>query len=108
MEAAMGRAERRCCRADSGGEKIPPQERCRRPRRLVLIMTATLHNRANRPSAFLLSVGLAAAFVVMARFDAGVDAQATVTVTGYSASHSAVKVFYRPVPGAKDYRIYDV
>jgi hypothetical protein len=71
-------------------------------------MTATLHNRANKPSAFLLSVGLVAAIVVVARFDSGVDAQATVTVTGYSASHSAVKVFYRPVPGAKDYRIYDV
>ena len=46
--------------------------------------------------------------MVMARFGAGVDAQATVTVTGYSANHSSVKVFYRPVPGAKDYRIYDV
>ena len=36
------------------------------------------------------------------------QAQATVTVTGFSASHSAVKVFYRPVPGAQDYRVYDV
>jgi len=89
-------------------EKDAATGRVERVAALVSIMTATLHTRANKPSAFLLSVGLAAAMVVLARFDMEVDAQATVTVTGYSASHSAVKIYYRPVPGAKDYRVYDV
>ncbi len=31
-----------------------------------------------------------------------------VTVTGWSADHSSVKIYFNPVPGAKDYRVYDV
>jgi hypothetical protein len=46
--------------------------------------------------------------VAAAWYGARVEAQATVVVTGYAASHSSVKVFYRPVPGAKDYRVYDL
>jgi hypothetical protein len=36
------------------------------------------------------------------------SAAGTVTVTGIAADHSAVKVFFNPVPGAKDYRVYDI
>ncbi len=36
------------------------------------------------------------------------QAQGLVVVTGVSVNHSSAKVFYNPVPGAKDYRIYDV
>jgi hypothetical protein len=35
-------------------------------------------------------------------------AQATVAVTGVQANHSSVRVHFNPVPGAADYRIYDV
>ena len=34
-------------------------------------------------------------------------AQGMVTVTGVSVNHSSVKVYFNPVPGAQDYRIYD-
>jgi hypothetical protein len=37
-----------------------------------------------------------------------VSAQATLTVTGAQANHSSVRVYYNPVAGARDYRIYDV
>jgi hypothetical protein len=36
------------------------------------------------------------------------SAAGSVTVTGIYANNSAVKVTFNPVPGAKDYRIYDV
>ncbi len=32
----------------------------------------------------------------------------TLTVTGVASDHSAAKIYFNPVPGAKDYRIYDV
>ena len=35
-------------------------------------------------------------------------AVATLTVTGVAADHSAAKIYFNPVPGAKDYRIYDI
>jgi hypothetical protein len=36
------------------------------------------------------------------------SAVGTLTITGVAANHSSVKVFYAPVPGAQDYRVYDV
>ena len=70
-------------------------------------MTA-LNSRMNKPAGFLFLTALTVAVVIIAQLRTQVDAQATVVVTGYSASHSSVKVYYRPVPGAKDYRIYDL
>jgi hypothetical protein len=32
----------------------------------------------------------------------------TVTITGVASYHSSVKIFFAPVPGARDYRVYDV
>src|ERR1700736_6117876 len=32
----------------------------------------------------------------------------TLTVTWVAASNSSVKIYFNPVPGAKDYRVYDV
>jgi len=37
-----------------------------------------------------------------------ISAQATLTITGAQANHSSVRVLYNPVPGAADYRIYDM
>src|SRR5258707_3934031 len=31
-----------------------------------------------------------------------------VTVTGVAPNHSSARIYYQPVPGAKDYRIYDI
>src|SRR5215203_4521591 len=70
-------------------------------------MRFVLQGRPNSSFALLAIATLVLATVV-ARFDAALDAQATVVITGYAASHSSVKIYYRPVPGAKDYRIYDV
>src|SRR4051812_6232777 len=31
-----------------------------------------------------------------------------VTVTGVTANNSSARIFYNPVPGARDYRVYEV
>ena len=36
------------------------------------------------------------------------SALAPVVINGVSINHSSAKIFYNPVPGAKDYRVYDV
>lgn len=36
------------------------------------------------------------------------SAQGMVIVTGVATNHSAVKVYYNAVPGARDYRVYDI
>jgi hypothetical protein len=47
--------------------------------------------------------------LVAAAYEASrVTAQATLVVTGVANNHSSVRIYYRPVPGAQDYRIYDV
>jgi hypothetical protein len=66
-----------------------------------------MHMTKKRSVLFMLATAFAA-ILALPYIGDGVDAQATVTVTGYTASHSSVKVFYRPVPGAQDYRVYDV
>ena len=38
----------------------------------------------------------------------GAHADTPLTVTGVARNNSSVKVFYGAVPGARDYRIYDV
>ena len=53
--------------------------------------------------ALLVSAALAAIYFLAPR----PSAQATVTITGVESNNSAVKIFFRPVPGAKDYRVYD-
>src|SRR5215208_3719894 len=69
-------------------------------------MRVTFDSRRYKGPALAVIIG--AAVIGAGHLATKLQAQATVTVTGYSASHSAVKVFYRPVPGAKDYRVYDV
>jgi hypothetical protein len=51
----------------------------------------------------LFSMAALVAYWVMAPSAAG-----TVTITGVAVNHSNVKVYYTPVAGAKDYRVYDV
>jgi hypothetical protein len=53
-------------------------------------------------------VGLLGAIAVAVQLAATVGAQGSVTVIGFAAHNSAVKIFYNPVPGAADYRVYDV
>jgi hypothetical protein len=36
------------------------------------------------------------------------SALAPVVVNGVSINHSSAKIYYNPVPGAKDYRVYDI
>jgi hypothetical protein len=36
------------------------------------------------------------------------QSHAEVVVTGVSTSHSHVKIYWKPVPGAKDFRVYDI
>jgi hypothetical protein len=52
----------------------------------------------------LVLVCLAVAFAWTAR----PRSQGVVTVTGIARNHSSVRFFYNPVPGAADYRLYDV
>src|SRR5262245_2436476 len=47
---------------------------------------------------------LAAGYLTMAQ----TSAQGMLTVTGVATNHSAVKIYYNAVPGARDYRVYDV
>jgi hypothetical protein len=76
-------------------------------RRSTSNMTAILRRQAARPSLplWLLAIAVAtsAAFHLVAHAQSG-----TVTIVGVAAYHSSVKVYFRPVPGAKDYRVYDV
>ena len=46
--------------------------------------------------------------LVVATFGPHLIAQSTVTIVGVAAGHSSVRITFRPVPGAKDYRVYDV
>jgi hypothetical protein len=55
---------------------------------------------------FVIVAGLA--LVAAAHDQSGTLAQGTVIVTGVAANHSSVRIYYAPVPGAKDYRVYDV
>src|SRR5215203_3195550 len=84
------------CSAPRGAESVHAAE----------TMRAILHHARFRGPAFAAVVGCA--LLVGGRSIGDLQAQGTVTVTGYAPSHSAAKVFYRPVPGAKDYRIYDI
>src|SRR5258708_24987111 len=74
---------------------------------------------ATRRQQWLLTLGAAAAIIgatltagprVPALYEgvAGAQAVPTVVVTGVAPNHSSVKVFFQPVAGAKDYRIYDI
>src|SRR5438552_404704 len=38
---------------------------------------------------------------------AGAQASATLNVTGVAANHSSARIYYQPVAGAKDYRVYE-
>src|SRR3979490_2297228 len=59
-----------------------------------------------KPLRLSLSAALAA---ILAAFLASYPSAAgTVVVRGIAADHSAVKITFNPVPGAKDYRVYDV
>jgi hypothetical protein len=49
-----------------------------------------------------------AALAIVAYRASSAAAVAPVTVIAVSVNHSSAKIFYNPVPGAKDYRIYDV
>jgi hypothetical protein len=48
------------------------------------------------------------AVVATVYFASNPSAAGTVTITGVAANHSAVRVYFNPVAGAKDYRVYDV
>ncbi|MGI9146781.1 MAG: hypothetical protein ACR2IK_09580 [Chloroflexota bacterium] len=82
---------------------------------LVKSVVVRAHNPLRRASRILPAAvaGFALAIVAAAPYlpvpDASVRAQAehTLTVTGIASNHSSVRVFYRPVPGARDYRAYD-
>jgi hypothetical protein len=55
-----------------------------------------------------LSMSAALAAILASYLASAPSAAGTVTVTSISADHSAVKITFNPVPGAKDYRVYDV
>ncbi|MEO6238614.1 MAG: hypothetical protein ABIQ52_16590 [Vicinamibacterales bacterium] len=62
-----------------------------------------------RPLLPLWLVALAGTAVVVANLASTARAQSgTVIVTGVASYHSSVKIYFKPVPGAKDYRAYDV
>ena len=50
----------------------------------------------------------ASAALVIGYLASNSSAVGTVTVTGVAVNNSAVKVYYQPVPGARDYRVYDL
>jgi len=69
-------------------------------------MTAALLTNAKKPSFLLLVLAAAVVISLSTRF---VGAQsAGVTITGVALNHSSAKITYAPVPGARDYRMYDV
>jgi hypothetical protein len=45
---------------------------------------------------------------LLAQYSSHSLALGTLTVTWVAASNSSVKIYFNPVPGAKDYRVYDV
>jgi hypothetical protein len=70
-------------------------------------MTAILREQAQKRP-FLLSVwAIALAIAVMTDFVPDTRAQGLVTVTGVAANNSSVVVYFNPVAGAKDYRVYE-
>src|SRR5258708_39139188 len=78
------------------------------------------HQDSNRIAIFLFSLGLLLFILIstVAPFRSKLffflfskpysQAASTVTVTGIAVNNSSAKVFFNPVPGAKDYRIYDI
>ena len=71
-------------------------------------MTATLRKQFQKPLIPLWLVGLGVILLIAGQVISVVRAQSTVVVTGVAAYHSSVKVYFAPVAGAKDYRVYDV
>jgi hypothetical protein len=71
-------------------------------------MTATFRKHAKKPSMplWLLAAGLS--LCAAGELASSLSAAGTVTITGVAAYHSSVKIYFAPVAGAKDYRVYDV
>jgi hypothetical protein len=71
-------------------------------------MTQLLHKQVKKPSTVLLLVALTLVAFIAAHSTSHPLAAGTLTVTGAAADNSAVRIYYNPVPGAADYRVYDV
>src|SRR6201989_3501354 len=71
--------------------------------------TVAMTDYRHRPLTVAFALLSAAGGAAVLLFSASTtSATAPLTVTGVSINHSSAKVFYNPVAGASDYRIYDV
>jgi hypothetical protein len=71
-------------------------------------MTHRLHTQVKNSSTTLLLLVLAVFTFIAVRSASDPSAAGSLTITGVAAFHSSVKIYFNPVPGAQDYRAYDV
>src|ERR1700730_2503355 len=71
-------------------------------------MTHLLHEPVKTPPTLRLLLGSALILFIAAHSASSSSAAGTLTVTGVAVNHSAVKIYFNPVSGARDYRVYDV
>jgi hypothetical protein len=71
-------------------------------------MTHLLHKQVKKPSTLLILLASALVTFIAVHSAPPSFAAGTLTVTGVAVNNSAVKIYFNPVPGAADYRVYDV